>query len=406
MAAIEVERAPQNPHGYRADLLTPDAFPALGTISAAFMFSAVVRPNCGPVAPQYVFVPCKRDPVSCITEEMVTLSEWNMMWECGHIRPDYFEGKLPSRVKWIERPGAASFRFVPFFEGRNTSGKLAAYEPLRSLLPLHLLRRFGLAPKRGVWPNTFTSPTADNRPATATSLARAFAEHMWPLLSSGSSLYAFAENESIRLLTHNLDYWLPYIDLLVQMRAEAVGRVKFESDDQQRELEAAQASLPPEFDAAILRPRFGFDVWSGEEEAWEAAQEMVELADAHGRLRAVLDAIRSHRVQDDFSARWSFAKEDFERKLHAKRLKVKVTFVELRDTMPVFAPDAEADCQENLLWQDLFAVVNKKDRRVVVCLRNGTSSATEIARELGYASHSPVSKALARIREKAERLFR
>lgn len=43
---------------------------------------------------------------------------------------------------------------------------------------------------------------------------------------------------------------------------------------------------------------------------------MVRLADEHSRLRGILDAIRSHRVEDDYADRWSYEREDFERKLY------------------------------------------------------------------------------------------
>ena len=62
-----------------------------------------------------------------------------------------------------------------------------------------------------------------------------------------------------------------------------------------------------------------------EHDLWEK----VASADANGRLRAILDAVRSNRVADDFWARWSYAREDFERKLYRKRNKISVRFVEL-----------------------------------------------------------------------------
>jgi len=46
----------------------------------------------------------------------------------------------------------------------------------------------------------------------------------------------------------------------------------------------------------------------------------------------------AHRIEDDFSDRWSCAREDFERKLYRKRVKVQVRFVELTDTIPVPGP--------------------------------------------------------------------
>jgi len=63
-------------------------------------------------------------------------------------------------------------------------------------------------------------------------------------------------------------------------------------------------------------------------------------------------------------------------------------------------PEAEVD--EHLLWQDFFAILNPKERQVVVCLRSGVTKAAEIAKLLGYANHSPVSKSLRRIRQKVQ----
>ncbi|MGH7381528.1 MAG: hypothetical protein ACREKR_04770 [Candidatus Methylomirabilales bacterium] len=199
-------------------------------------------------------------------------------------------------------------------------------------------------------------------------------------------------------MAHSLDYWLPYADRVAQDRMRSLGRVKVESREQAALLKKARADAPPEFVPA--RPLFGGSVWEGEVEAWEATRELIETADRHGNLRAILDAIRSHQIEDDFSPRWSFAKEDFERKLYRKRAKVKVTFVELRDTIPVHGPDAEVE--ENLLWQDFLAILNLKERRIVVCLRSGVTKVAEIAALLGYANHSPVSKALRQIRQKAQ----
>ncbi|HLG54089.1 MAG TPA: hypothetical protein VI485_02085 [Vicinamibacterales bacterium] len=155
--------------------------------------------------------------------------------------------------------------------------------------------------------------------------------------------------------------------------------------------------------AQVCRPWRGGRLWMGEDEAWGAAQELVAVADEHGALRALVEAVRTHRIQDDFSSVWSYEREDFERKLHRKRLKVKVVFVEMPDSVPVYSEDSEV--HERLLWGDFMSLLDKKERRVTVCLRKGTVGAVDIAKELGYANHSPVSKALAKIRKKASDFF-
>lgn len=70
--------------------------------------------------------------------------------------------------------------------------------------------------------------------------------------------------------------------------------------------------------------------------------------------------------------------------------------------MPVHAPTSELD--ENLLWEDFITLCDRKERRVVVCLKKGITKVGEISKLLGYANHS-VSKTLARIRQKARKYF-
>jgi hypothetical protein len=114
----------------------------------------------------------------------------------------------------------------------------------------------------------------------------------------------------------------------------------------------------------------------------------VEAADQTGRLRGILDAVRSHRIEDDFSSHWSYAREDFERKLHGKRRKVKVAFVELPDTVPVQGPESEV--LGSLITNDFLALLDVRNRQIVVLLASGVTSKTEIADILGYANHSAV----------------
>lgn len=98
------------------------------------------------------------------------------------------------------------------------------------------------------------------------------------------------------------------------------------------------------------------------------------------------------------------AREDFERKLHSKRSKVQVRFVELTDTIPVQGPETEVI--DGLMYGDFLALLDPRERQVVVLLRSGITKLDEIASLMGYKNHSPVSKRLARIREKAAAYFR
>jgi hypothetical protein len=94
--------------------------------------------------------------------------------------------------------------------------------------------------------------------------------------------------------------------------------------------------------AVAGNPRMGGPVWFGEDDAHDAVVETVEAVDGTGQLRAILDAIRSPRIEDDFSGHWSYAREDLERKLHGKRRKITVKFVEL--TTPSRSKGRRARC--------------------------------------------------------------
>jgi hypothetical protein len=214
-------------------------------------------------------------------------------------------------------------------------------------------------------------------------------------------LSAFTGNDPLVVLAHGLDYWLPYIDVVIQNRMRQLGRVKFDNRKQAARMKQIQSKCAPE--VTVARPLFGGLAWMGEYEANEATAEMIEFADKQGRLRSIIDTIKSNRVEEDFSPIWSYAREDFERKLYRKRNKVKVQFVQLDDTIPTHGPDAEV--HEDRLWQSLFAILKPKERRIVICLRNGLTRLSDIGQVLGYSNHSAVSKALKKIREKATRLL-
>jgi len=192
---------------------------------------------------------------------------------------------------------------------------------------------------------------------------------------------------------------LPFAYITTENQLSHYEEVGFDNDQQKKKLERLRKTLPPGVKAS--RPRKGGVVWAGGSEAWDATKALVEAADRYGKLRAIIDAVQSNRVQDDFSPIWSHAKEDFERKLYHKRSKVRVSFVQIDDSIGVHAPTSEL--HENLLWEDFLAVLNPRERQITVCLKNGMTRVGEISKELGYANHSPVSKALSRIRQKARR---
>jgi hypothetical protein len=218
-------------------------------------------------------------------------------------------------------------------------------------------------------------------------------------LMPGSSQAGFTHDDPIRLLAHNLDFWLPPVTEVIQEILQL-------SPDVNDAIEPEPALLS---DGSVLEgvvrasPRKGTTVWIGEADAAETTEWAIERADEGGRLRDILDAIRRNRVEDDFSNRWTFEREDFERKLYRKRSKIRSVFVELAETRPVQSPETEVVGQS--VTAGFMALLDTKERQVVVLLNSGHTNLTQVGEMLGYSNHSPISKRLARIRREAERFF-
>jgi len=252
--------------------LDPDIFPYLWTVSAAFMYQFVPIP-CGAVrSPEFVYVPMPGRGIP----RMATfgrVAQWNMLWEARHLRHRMFRARdLPRALRWLRRHPESDFRLVPL-EGKT---RYAAYGPLYHLLPLGVLERFGLPPiKRGGWPVEYDFGQTDGvLPADwEPRLSQAVAFHLWPFLCPRSAPSMFSRTDPLRLLGHNLDFWMPYLDLVAQQRSAQAERCGFDEEypDQPEKLALARSRLAGECD--VERPLMGGPVWMGESEAREAASE-------------------------------------------------------------------------------------------------------------------------------------
>ena len=372
-----------------------EAFPRMFNISAGFVMKKVIRAEV-PDPPQYVALPMLPADDGRIAFRLA-IAEWNRMWEAAQYRRRAV-GDLPPAMERLAELGDHNVVFVP-----RTSARYYEYAALYHLIPAQTLRRFGLPLLRaGQWPFTMEPADVDRHlPGDfSTRLERAWAATVWRHLVSGSPMRAFSGDDPIRLLAHNLDFWVPPADGVIRNILEDFPIGAGRPDETEPAVLEDGSVLPG---ALLANPRMGGDLWRGEEWAGWVVEDVVEQADATGRLRGILDAVRSHRAEDDFSGYWSNAREDFERKLYRKRSKVKVTFVELPDTIPV--PGPETHVVGNMVHADFLTLLNPKDREIVVLLTSGMTKLTEIAEELGYANHSAVSKRLARIRRQAAAYF-
>lgn len=382
----------------------PARYPSFRTVSPGMGFYRRVLVYRG--APTNLeFMSVKMPPLSDFdahNEAFVAVTDWNLQWEGGPYRN--VRRALPAPLGFLHSmeagQGEAPSSDIVLLPQLNDD-IYEKWAPLYHLLPRSTLLRFELpVAGRGCWPirgGLWDAPALTT--AHSDALARAFAAHLWKhgVAITASPLAAFDAREPLVLLGHDLAFWRGPLERIVRARCVGAGRVKKRSDDPDPE------SMPKLHDVSYEMPTFGIDVWSGEEEASEATYDLIDQADENGKLRALIDAIRSNRVEEDFSAAWSWAREDFERKLYRKRSKVRVRFVELGDSTPFY--DENAELHGNLLFRDLLSVVQPRDRSIVVCLHKGMTNLRDIATTLGYANHSPISKALARIRARAEKLL-
>lgn len=380
----------------------PELYPTMRNLSAAFLYDAVIRPD-EPTTPE--FHTLTLDP-GLGTEEnttaLVAVSKWNTAWESGQFRSRMFDlDELPAPMAEVADLGDVNITFVP-----RTRSRYFEHAPLLHLLPRRTLEHYGLPLLRtGLWPFIADYSGLDDflPDDFETRLSRAWAWTAWRHLEAGSKMRAFTRDDPIKLLAHNLDFWVPAVTATIQDRLR-----DFPEVDKGIDPTLLGGPVPLEDGstlpgARIGHPRMGGTLWLGEEDAAKAVKNTVENADATGRLRDIIDAVRSHRAEDDFSDHWSYAREDFERKLHGKRRKVKVSFIEMPDTIPVQGPESEV--LGNLVTNDFLAMLDARNRQIVILLNSGYTSNTEISHILGYANHSAVSKRLNAIREAAAQFF-
>jgi hypothetical protein len=384
----------------------PAIYPELYNLSAAFLFRFLARPDTA-MRPEFLYVPVGRSGKSRL-ELTGIIGEWNLAWETAQLRPVTIGEREECKKILAEiLPDLSTLKDRNVYLVPDTKKRFDAF-PLYAMLPVWVLRKYGLPPiRKMLWPVISPLHALDFESWLPFDfrerLSRAFATYIWTFIGGKSSLGAFDLNESLCLLSHNLDFWLPHATRVAEERLSTSDFVELESAKDRKDLERIREAIPREEPVTIDRCRKGGSIWCGEMGAREATSEMIENADKWDRLRSLIDAIRSNRVEEDFSERWSYAREDFERKLYRKRSRIRVKFVELSEAEGVVGPQAEiADRQ---IWQDFFALLNVKEQEIVVCIAKGETNLTEAARLLGYANHSPLSKALARIRKKAQSLF-
>ena len=267
------------------DRTTPEEFPRLWNISAGFTKRAILRPVT-PARSEYVTItlPPAQIRMDESIRRSVAVAEWNRLWEAAQFRRRFFdEEELPPDLAKIADRGDINIIFVP-----RTRSRYYEYAPLYHLLNRGTCERFGLPLlSRGQWP--FTIENVDISKYLPDDfeqrLSRAWAATVWRHLNSGSGLAAFSRDDPIRLLAHNLDYWIPPITEAIQDTLREFPVVPGD-DDLPTEIRLIDGSV---LEGAVPGwPRKGGDLWRGEAEAADFVALTVDQADATGRLRVLV----------------------------------------------------------------------------------------------------------------------
>lgn len=377
--------------------ISAEDFPALRSLSSAFTFRFMPR-EINPKNSEFVLIDSKlfnNKNSSVKTDINFLVSQWNSAWEAGRFRFDMFEDDIPDSLKWLKQYKSNNIYLLPKFPSKN----YFLYSPIYHLLPKHILE-YNKLPllKRGNWPHSIVFPIYyeilpkdfDKR------LSQAFSFYIWPYLLSSSTIHSFTENDPLKILAHNLNFWLPSVNKAIEEKISSWGRIPPEDNEQKLELIKYRNELPK--DSELNRPYYGGYLWYGESESKKFLKRIIEIADSEGQLRNIIDAVKSNRVEDDFSEKWSFAKEDFERALFKKRSSYKLKFVEIEDAFSLQGPENEVE--GNIIWGDFISLLDEKEKQIVILLNKGYSKLTEISKILGYANHSPVSKKMKKIQKK------
>jgi hypothetical protein len=246
------------------EMASSDLYPRLYSLSPGFLYEAVLRTE-RPDPVEYVTVPLAN--LAGTDEEIrlrLAVTEWNMQWEAAQYRRRIFDDEaLPHPIRELADRGDINITFVP-----RTDSRYFEYAPLFHLIPRTVLQRNGLPLLHaGQWPFLADTHQTDRYLPSdfERRLAQAWASVVWGhIFHHKSPMRGFSGSDPIRLLAHNLDYWLPAVTNVIQEELHGFPDV----DKGSIVTGPVRLEDGTVFEGAVrANPRKGGDVWTGEEEA-------------------------------------------------------------------------------------------------------------------------------------------
>jgi hypothetical protein len=337
------------------------------------------------------------------------ISEWNQSAAAGLARParalDVLVREFPS-MKSCENPNMI---FVP---RQRAGGLTELHVMLASLLPEMTLRTAGIHRSTALFDLTLLN-YPDRPSGYASAIYAAFEQYIWTKLAPQPRLREsfFSATSPLRLLSGDITLWM-----------NRVYRVALEIKESFREIDSSEKKWRPLAEVAaelsdslpldlrdrirVRRPLYGGDLWDvhNAEERELVIEEAITGAGVMDSLEPIIELLHTQRAHEDFSDRYSWVREDFERSFYSKRSKLQVVLIETVDDFPAWSADAH-DGYDRVLLRDIFAFLNPRERKLFLALRQGRTVG-EIAKREELSGHAAISRRVKALKKKVSALLK
>jgi hypothetical protein len=381
-------------------------------ISNAFFLQAeiVQRDRWAAFPLEIAFVQCPRlGPWSEDSSKIqLALHDWNQSYAAGYLRrSDTFEA-VTSKVPGIEHRKNPNIILAP----RGENGVSELHVMLASLLPDALLAELSIERARANMGLSLFGRHQLPR-GYASTVEQAFSQYIWNKMSPGkrSATKFFSPHSPMRLLAGDSRFWMQRIYRIALERRESFFAPTTHEDAGWVSMDDVRSKFYAEIPAEdahkyyVRRPLTGGTIWDEKDhnEREAVIDDAISGAGVMDSLDPIVDLLRVQRVHEDFSARASWIKEDFERSFYSKRAKLKVELVETIDNAPVW-DTAECDGYSEVLFRDLLAVLNLKERKLLLAVRQGKTPC-EIASSEELRGHAAISRRIKALKSKLGKLL-
>jgi hypothetical protein len=337
------------------------------------------------------------------------IHEWNQSSPAALTRPGEALDILRRELRCLDAIKTPNVIFVP---RRRPDGLTALHVMLASVLPDTALKAAGIERTPSIL--NLSTVACHDLPANFSVVAsRAFSAYIWRKFAPRARFNKsfFSASSPLRLLADDTSFWMHRLYRIALDRWDYFEEVDDANEPNWKPLSELatllRSSLPETLHdkVSVRRPLRGGDVWDVDDpvDRENVIEEAITGVGVMESLEPVIELLLRHRAHEDFSGRYSWVKEDFERSFYSKRSKLKVEIIETIDDAPVWNA-AEPDGYERVLFRDVLAALNVRERTLLLALRMG-KTATDIAQGQGLTGHAAISRRIKKLKAKVAKLL-